>query len=215
LARLEQLEASEEFTEFTKKERVDILRQKEKLTKNFGGIAQMDRLPDALIVIDLDQENIAVAEATRLAIPVIGIVDTNVDPAKATYPIPANDDSRRTIEMIINLLAEAIVEGAKRVPVATEEKTEERSQKTEITNIGPAIAGIVQASGPEGTGDTKAERMASVTGVTESTMYSGLSTVEIPAADTADKIVSSGLKSAVAKTAKTRKAPKTSTKVKK
>lgn len=168
LARLEQLEASEEFTEFTKKERVDILRQKEKLTKNFGGIATMNRLPDALIVVDLDQENIAVAEATRLGIPVIGIVDTNVDPAKATYPIPANDDSRRTIEMIVNLLAEAIVEGVKQVPVAEVEKLEDRSQKLAATKSTPAIAGTIQDSGPEGIGETKAERMASVTDSTES-----------------------------------------------
>lgn len=118
LARLDEVAASPEFEAFTKKERVGLTRTRDKLAKMFGGIASLSKIPDILVVIDLDQEKIAVGEANKLSLPIIGLVDTNVDPGLVTYPIPANDDSRRTIELILNQLSEAITQGVALIPTS-------------------------------------------------------------------------------------------------
>lgn len=136
LARLEEVAASQEFEVFTKKERVGLTRTKDKLTKMFGGIAGIAKIPDVLVVVDLDQEKIAVGEANKLGVPIIGLVDTNVDPNLVTYPIPGNDDSRRTIELVLDQLAEAIAQGVAMIPApvaapVVTEKTEEAAPKIE------------------------------------------------------------------------------------
>ena len=82
-----------------------------KLEKNLGSIASMNRLPAALFIVDIHRENIAVAEAKKLGIPTFAIVDTNSDPSKVDFPIPANDDASRSIEKIIGLVCESIQEG--------------------------------------------------------------------------------------------------------
>jgi len=99
------------FDNMSKREKLQISRQRAKLEKNLGSIAEMGRLPAALFVIDIMKENIAVSEARRLNIPVFGIVDTNSDPELVDFPIPANDDAANSIAIILDTVIDAIREG--------------------------------------------------------------------------------------------------------
>jgi len=99
------------YDNITKKERLMLDRDKDKLRKVFGGIENMTRLPGAIFVVDIAKEHLAIKEAKILNIPVIGLVDTNSDPYQVDYPIPANDDSIGTIELISSIMATAIKEG--------------------------------------------------------------------------------------------------------
>ncbi len=99
------------FENMSKRERLQITRQRQKLEKNLGSIADLSRLPAALFVIDIAKENIAVREARRLNIPVFGIVDTNADPDLVDFPIPANDDASNSIAVIMGAVVESIKEG--------------------------------------------------------------------------------------------------------
>lgn len=100
-----------EFEKMIKKEALMLTRELEKLERSLGGIQDMGGLPDALFVIDVGYEHIAVEEARRLKIPVIGIVDTNNDPDKIDYVIPGNDDSMRAIDLYVRCVADAIIDG--------------------------------------------------------------------------------------------------------
>ena len=95
----------------SKREKLQIARQREKLEKNLGSIADMTRLPSAIFVVDVIKEKIAVAEANRLGIPVFGIVDTNSNPNDIDFVIPANDDATKAIDVILGAVCEAIKEG--------------------------------------------------------------------------------------------------------
>ncbi len=95
----------------TKKERLTLTRDKEKLEKVLGGIAQISRVPAALFLVDIGHEHIAMAEAKKLGISTFGMVDTNCDPNKVDFAIPANDDATKSISIIVNYLTAAIVEG--------------------------------------------------------------------------------------------------------
>ncbi|MEM1082825.1 MAG: 30S ribosomal protein S2 [Verrucomicrobiota bacterium] len=106
---LENLQKSPEFKNISKKEFAALTREKEKLQRNLQGIRAMDGLPDALVIVDSARESIAVAEARRLNIPIVAIVDSNADPAKIDYPIPGNDDSVRSIRVILQNLVDALV----------------------------------------------------------------------------------------------------------
>lgn len=99
------------FENISKREKLQISRQREKLEKNLGSIVDLTRLPSALFVVDVMKENIAVKEAQRLGIPVFGIVDTNSNPNGIDFVIPANDDATKSVEVILTALAEAIQEG--------------------------------------------------------------------------------------------------------
>jgi len=105
---------AEEESPLTKKERLRLERERAKMQRNLEGIREMDRLPDALFVVDPKREHIAVAEANKLRIPVIAIVDTNCDPDPVDYPIPGNDDAIRAITVITKRIADACVEGLSR-----------------------------------------------------------------------------------------------------
>ncbi len=111
LATIDKMEADGTFDKLTKKERLLLSRERDRLRLVFGGIEDMTRLPGMLFVVDIKKEDIAIKEAHILGIPVIGIVDTNSDPEQVDYPIPANDDSIKTIELIANTISEAIIEG--------------------------------------------------------------------------------------------------------
>jgi small subunit ribosomal protein S2 len=95
----------------SKREKLQVARQRAKLEKNLGSIADLTRLPAAMFVVDIVKENIAVREATRLNIPVFAIVDTNSNPNLVDFPIPANDDASKSIDLIVSYMAEAIEEG--------------------------------------------------------------------------------------------------------
>ena len=99
------------YSNITKKERLTLSRERDKIYKVLGGISELNRLPGALFVVDIVNEHLAVSEATKLGIPTIGIVDTNSDPRLVDYPIPANDDNSRSIEIITNYLTESVKQG--------------------------------------------------------------------------------------------------------
>lgn len=113
LENYEQMETDGTFEKITKKEQLSINKSKEKLTKILGGIRDMRRLPGAIFVIDTNHEDIAVAEARKLGIPIFAIVDTNVNPDVVDYPIPANDDAFKSIWLISKTIVDAILEGKK------------------------------------------------------------------------------------------------------
>src|SRR5215467_11680746 len=115
----------------TKKERLTLTRDKEKMEKVLGGIAQLGRLPAALFIVDIGHEHIALAEAKRLGITTLGMVDTNCDPNKVEFPIPANDDATKSIAIIANYLTAAIAEGLAERQAAKEEEAEEASGSDE------------------------------------------------------------------------------------
>jgi small subunit ribosomal protein S2 len=110
LAELNEMEANGTLDRLTKKEALLLREERDKLERYLGGIKNMPSLPDCLIVVDLKKEHIAIAEARRLEIPVVALVDTNCDPDEADYVIPGNDDAIRAIKLISGKLADAIVE---------------------------------------------------------------------------------------------------------
>ncbi|RDI41807.1 30S ribosomal protein S2 [Aquicella lusitana] len=127
IKRLKELEAmfeSGKFGRLTKKEILGLEREKDKLMSSLGGIKNMGGIPDALFVIDVGHEKIAVREANRLGIPVIGVVDSNNDPDGITYVIPGNDDSTRAIRFYANSVAEAIMDARASMLEGTEEADE-------------------------------------------------------------------------------------------
>ena len=111
MANIDKLTADGTFSNLSKREILQISRQRAKLEKNFGSIADLTRLPAALFIVDVMKEHIAVKEAHRLDIPVFGIVDTNSDPNTVDHVIPANDDAKQSIEVILDACCAAIAEG--------------------------------------------------------------------------------------------------------
>ncbi len=109
----------------TKKERLTLTRDKDKMEKVLGGIANMSRIPAALFLVDIGHEHIALAEARRLGITTLGMVDTNCDPNKVDFAVPANDDATKSIAIIVNYLTAAIAEGLAERQAAKDEDTEE------------------------------------------------------------------------------------------
>ncbi|MFY2765259.1 30S ribosomal protein S2 [Arenimonas sp. MALMAid1274] len=121
VARLKELEAAETdgtFEKLVKHEVLGLRREREKLFASLGGIKDMNRLPDALFVIDIGHENIAVQEAKKLGIPVIAVVDTNYDPNLVDYAIPGNDDAIRAVQLYVHAAADAVLEGKAASPQA-------------------------------------------------------------------------------------------------
>ncbi|MFI3296794.1 MAG: 30S ribosomal protein S2 [bacterium] len=123
------------FAVLSKREKLQITRQRAKLEKNLGSIADLNRLPAAVFVVDVMKEHIAVAEARRLNIPVFGIVDTNSDPSVVDFVIPANDDATKSIELIVAAMVSAIKEGAqeRKIEKADNEVSEQPEVKEKRT----------------------------------------------------------------------------------
>ncbi|HEY1114245.1 MAG TPA: 30S ribosomal protein S2 [Chitinophagaceae bacterium] len=119
------------FDNITKKERLTLSRDKEKMEKVLGGIAQLGRVPAALFIVDIGHEHIGLAEAKRLGITTFGVVDTNCDPNKVDFAIPANDDATKSIAIITNYLTAAIAEGLAERQAAKEDETDEAAQDLE------------------------------------------------------------------------------------
>ncbi len=111
MANIDKLMASDSYQNLSKRERLQLERERAKLEKNLGSIADMSRLPSALFVIDILKEHIAVAEARRLGIPTFAIVDTNCNPNLIDFPIPGNDDATKSIAIIVKTMVQAIEEG--------------------------------------------------------------------------------------------------------
>lgn len=129
LSNIEKQETDGTFDKITKKERLFLTREKDKLKKVLEGVETMSKLPGALFIVDIKKESIAVQEAHRLNIPVFAIVDTNCDPEQVDYLIPANDDAVKTVEIITNYMADAILEGDAKLK---EKKAEEVAEKERV-----------------------------------------------------------------------------------
>jgi small subunit ribosomal protein S2 len=172
LRELEEQERDGTFAKLTKKEALMRSRMKEKLERSIGGIKEMSGLPDVLFVVDVDHERIAVTEANKLGIPVIGIVDTNSNPDGVDYVIPGNDDAIRAIKLYVTAVADAVLAGkaaagevvsadefvevteAEAAPAAAPEATE-AAETTEAAAPEPAEAPEqVEASADESTDDS-------------------------------------------------------------
>ncbi|MBO7347190.1 MAG: 30S ribosomal protein S2, partial [Bacteroidaceae bacterium] len=130
------------FDNMSKRERLQIERQRAKLEKNLGSIADLNRLPAALFVVDVLKEKIAVAEANRLGIPVFGIVDTNSDPTSVEYAIPANDDASKSIDIILSTICAAIQEGLEERKVEKIDNKDEAAEGEEVVAAKPRRARV-------------------------------------------------------------------------
>ena len=123
---------------FTKKELLKMSVKRDKLQKSLGGIAKMKKVPDLIFVIDTNYESLAIKEAIKLNIPIIAILDTNSDPTGINFPIPGNDDARRSIDLYCNLVKETIENAKKEVPISDEKlikKNEDTQEKKDILDI--------------------------------------------------------------------------------
>ena len=129
LNNIEKQETDGTFDKITKKERLFLTREKDKLKKVLEGVETMSRLPGAMFVVDIKKESIAIKEAQRLNIPVFAVVDTNCDPDPVNFVVPANDDAVKTIELIVKYMADAVIEGENR---AKELKAEEAAEAERI-----------------------------------------------------------------------------------
>ena len=142
LVEIEEMEASGKLEVYTKKEQAQILKEKAKLEASLGGIKEMKKLPDALVIIDPKEEHNAVAEAKKLGIPVFAMLDTNCDPADADFPIASNDDANRSVKLITTILADAIVDakGGLLEVAYLDETEEDYTMEDVIRNVEAQIA---------------------------------------------------------------------------
>ena len=129
MLKLEEMETDGTFERLTKKEVLTLLNEKERLMKFLSGIRNMKKLPDAVYVVDPRKEKIAVAEARKLDIPVIAIVDTNCDPDEIDYLIPGNDDAIRAVKLITSVIADAVLEGKQILDTTSEDEQEDTAEK--------------------------------------------------------------------------------------
>ena len=137
LKRIDTMFADGSIEAYTKKERLKLEKERQKLEKTLGGIKGMSRLPGVLFVVDPNNEEIAVTEAKRLGIPVVAIVDTNCDPDNIDYVIPGNDDAIRAIRLLTSKIADAVVEGR-----------EARDQQLQVAGEGEEVA-VEEVAAPE------------------------------------------------------------------
>ncbi|PZR28048.1 MAG: 30S ribosomal protein S2 [Citrobacter freundii] len=142
------------FDSITKKERLTLTRDKDKMEKVLGGIAQLGRVPAALFLVDIGHEHIALAEAKRLGISTFGIVDTNCDPNKVDFAIPANDDATKSIAIIVNYLTAAIAEGLAERQAAKDDETDETADDDNAKRAA-RLEAEAQAEGGRGRGGNR------------------------------------------------------------
>jgi small subunit ribosomal protein S2 len=128
---IEKMLADGSADSLTKKERLTLARDKDKMEKVLGGISQLGRLPAALFLVDIGHEHIALAEAKRLGITTFGMVDTNCDPNKVEFPIPANDDATKSIAIITNYITAAIAEGLAERQASKDDEVEDTDNEAE------------------------------------------------------------------------------------
>ena len=154
MAAIDKMKKDGTYDNLSKREKLQIDRQRTKLEKNLGSIADLNRLPSALFVVDVMKEHIAVAEANRLGIPVFGIVDTNSDPNDIDFVIPANDDASKSIELILDTVCAAMQKGLEERKVEKadnkdEEAAEEATQKPKRARVGRKAAAAAAPAAEE------------------------------------------------------------------
>ncbi len=130
---------------FTKKELLKMSVQRDKLEKSIGGISQMKKIPDLVFVIDTNYESLAIKESIKLGIPIVAILDTNSDPVGINFPIPGNDDARRSIDLYCNLIRETIGNAKKETPIS-EEKLSKKPEKKDLKDISSEKKGVKKNS---------------------------------------------------------------------
>jgi len=154
MSTIDKLMNSASFKSLSKRERLQIARERSKLEKNLGSIADLNRLPSALFVVDVLKEKIAIAEARKLNIPTFAIVDTNSDPNLIDFPIPANDDASKSISLITRLMCEAIEEGMAERKFDKDHRSEEddefdaEGERIEIDE--EEVAGLIEETDEDG-----------------------------------------------------------------
>ncbi len=136
MSSIDRLMTSPSFANISKRERLQIERERAKLEKNLGSIADLSRLPAALFVVDIIKEHIAIAEARKLNIPTFAIVDTNSDPNQVDFPIPANDDASKSISLIVGKMVQAIEEGLMERKIDRDKRDEERGDDSMSNKLG-------------------------------------------------------------------------------
>lgn len=134
MSQIDKMETDGTFNTLSKRERLQITRQRAKLEKNLGSIAELTRLPAAMFIVDVKKEHIAVAEAQKLGIPIFAMVDTNSDPRVADFPIPANDDASKSIAKILDVITQAIAEGLDDRKNEKEKRSEKKKETVEEGN---------------------------------------------------------------------------------
>ena len=149
--------SSNEAQGYTKKERLDLQRERDKLDRSLGGIKDMGGVPDLLFVIDTNKEDIAIKEAQRLNIPVAAVVDTNCDPVGITYVVPGNDDASRAVSLYCDLIAKAAIDGISRAQgeMGVDLGAADKPVVAEQIPTAPAAGdlGFEQLPGPRGVAD--------------------------------------------------------------
>ena len=143
IQRLKDLEKMQEdgtFDVLPKKEVILLKKEMEKLEKNLGGIKEMDELPGVIFLVDPKKERIAILEAKKLGIPVVGLVDTNCNPEELDYPIPGNDDAIRAVKLIADVMANAVIEGRQGESFEEEVSEEQVANEEEATSIEEVVA---------------------------------------------------------------------------
>ena len=141
LNKLEQMQEDGTFDVLPKKEVAALKNEMEKLEKNLGGIKNMTRMPGAMFVVDPKNERIAVLEARKLNIPIVGLIDTNCNPEDVDYPIPGNDDAIRAVKLITDVMANAIIEGRQGEVLEDEAAMQENSE--EVSEEEPSMEEVV------------------------------------------------------------------------
>jgi small subunit ribosomal protein S2 len=152
MATIDRMKVDGTFENMSKRERLQVSRQREKMEKNLGSIAELTRLPSALFIVDIVKEHIAVAEARKLGIPTFAMVDTNSDPSLVDFPIPANDDATKSIELIVNVMIQSITEGLEERKNAPEEASDEAGDEASDEVAAPvaaAPAAVAEVAAPE------------------------------------------------------------------
>jgi small subunit ribosomal protein S2 len=120
---------SKDDTGFTKKEVLKLGKEKDKLQRSLGGISEMKKVPEMIFIIDTNIESLAIKEAIKLKIPIVAVLDTNSDPSDIEFPIPGNDDARRSVNLYCDILKETILEANKNIKVVEEKKSEKTNVK--------------------------------------------------------------------------------------
>ena len=149
---IEKMLSDGSFDSITKKERLTVSRDKEKMEKVLGGIANLGRVPAALFLVDIGHEHIALAEAKRLGIQTFGIVDTNCDPNKVDFAIPANDDATKSIAIVTNYITAAIAEGLAERQTAKDEEGEDQGGDDENSRRAARMEAEAQSEAGRGRG---------------------------------------------------------------
>ncbi len=146
LTELEAMEQNGTFEVLPKKEVVLLRKEMDKLNKNLGGIKEMTEIPDVIFLVDPKKEHIAVQEARKLNIPIIGLVDTNCDPNDVDYVIPGNDDAIRAVKLITDVMANAIIEGKQGESLETAETVDEQVEEQEVSEEPESMEEVVADS---------------------------------------------------------------------